>query len=109
MTQRNVDIQDDLDDFVVREIDLEGKKKRVYCSGNGPAVIVIAEIPGISPHVARFSRWVREAGFSVYMPSLFGREGAIPSAKEGQVIFEQACISKEFKAFASDESSPITQ
>ena len=109
MTQRNVDMHDDLDDFAVRQIDLEGKKKCVYCSGNGPAVIVIAEIPGISPHVARFSRWVREAGFSVYMPSLFGRDGAIPSAKEGKEIFEQACISKEFKAFASNESSPITQ
>ena len=109
MTQRNVGIQDNLDDFIVREIELEGQQKRVYCSGQGPAVIVIAEIPGISPHVARFSRWVREAGFSVYMPSLFGRDGAIPSAEEGQEIFEKACISKEFKAFASNESSPITQ
>ena len=47
-------------------------------AGSGPAVIVMAEMPGISPHVARFARWVREAGFTVYMPSLFGRDGAVP-------------------------------
>ena len=32
-------------------------------------------MPGISPHVARFARWVRDAGLTVYMPSLFGRDG----------------------------------
>jgi len=108
MSQRNLNQQDNLEDFIVREIALEGSQKRVYCAGHGPAVIVIAEMPGISPHVARFSRWVRDAGFSVYMPSLFGRDGAITSAEEGKDIFEKACISREFKAFASHESSPIT-
>ncbi len=29
----------------------------------------MAEMPGIRPHVARFARWVGEAGFAVYMPS----------------------------------------
>lgn len=108
MTLHDVNQPDALADFEGCEITLEKKTKRVYRSGQGPAVIVIAEIPGISPHVARFSRWVRDAGFTVYMPSLFGRDGAIPSAEEGQEIFEKACISREFKAFASNESSPIT-
>jgi dienelactone hydrolase len=80
----------------------------VYVAGSGPAVIVMAEMPGISPHVARFSRWVRDAGFSVYMPSLFGRDGAIPGAEEGAAIFQKACVSAEFRAFARDESSPVT-
>ena len=52
--------------------------KTVYVAGTGPAVIVMHEMPGISPHVARFARWVRDAGFTVYMPSLFGRDGAPP-------------------------------
>ena len=47
-------------------------------TGSGPAVIVMTEMPGISPQVARFARWVRDAGFTVYMPSLFGRDGAVP-------------------------------
>ena len=65
-------------------------------------------MPGISPHVARFARWVRDAGFTVYMPSLFGRDGAVPQAEEGAAVFRRACISAEFRAFAANESSPVT-
>ena len=35
----------------------------------------MAEMPGIYPHVARFARWVRDAGFTVWMPHLFGDRG----------------------------------
>ncbi|MAZ87518.1 MAG: dienelactone hydrolase [Cellvibrionaceae bacterium] len=100
---------DALEDFDVREITLENVTKRVYVSGAGPAVIVMTEMPGISPHVARFSRWVREAGFTVYMPSLFGRDGAVASAEEGAKVFQRACVSAEFQAFAANKSSPVTQ
>ena len=65
-------------------------------------------MPGISPHVARFARWVRDAGFTVYMPSLFGRDGAVPSVEEGAAVFRRACVSAEFRAFAANESSPVT-
>jgi dienelactone hydrolase len=70
------DHDDSLVDFDHRPMTLDTVTKTVHVSGTGPAVIVMAEMPGISPHVARFSRWVRDAGFSVYMPSLFGRDGA---------------------------------
>jgi dienelactone hydrolase len=68
----------------------------------------MAGMPGISPHVARFSRWVRDAGFTVYMPSLFGRDGVVASAEEGADVYRRACISAEFRAFAGAGSSPIT-
>jgi dienelactone hydrolase len=104
------DPQDDLlDDFEPREITLEGVSKIVHVSGSGPAVIVMTEMPGISPHVARFSRWVRDAGFTVYMPSLFGRDGAVPGVEEGVAVFQRACVSAEFRAFAANESSPVIQ
>src|SRR5437879_8492034 len=102
--------QDDpLEDFTRRDITLDGVTKRVYVAGAGPAVIVMTEMPGISPHVARFARWVRDAGFSVYMPSLFDRDGAVPSAEEGATVFQRACVSAEFRAFAANQSSPVTQ
>lgn len=100
---------DPLDDFARREITLDGVAKKVYAAGTGPAVIVMTEMPGISPHVARFSRWVRDAGFTVYMPSLFGRDGAVPTAEEGRAVFERACVSAEFRAMAANASSPVTQ
>lgn len=101
--------EDALADFEVREIEVDGAAKFVRISGTGPAVIVMTEVPGISPQVARFARWVRDAGFTVYMPSLFGRDGAIPDAEEGGQIFRRACMSAEFRAFGGGGSSPATR
>src|SRR5690242_5306260 len=109
MSPRRINEDDPLEDFARREITLDGVAKRVYVVGIGPAVIVMTEMPGISPHVARFARWVRDAGFTVYMPSLFGRDGAVPEAEEGMEVFQRACMSAEFRAMAANESSPVTQ
>nr|WP_307579743.1 dienelactone hydrolase family protein [Variovorax paradoxus] len=106
---RSMNEDDPLDDFTPRQITLDGIEKKVYTAGQGPAVVVMTEMPGISPHVARFARWVRDAGFTVYMPSLFGRDGAVPQAGEGAAVFKRACVSAEFRAFASNASSPVTQ
>ena len=109
MSGQNINLQDDdLADFTARQITLEEVEKRVYIAGTGPAVIVMHEMPGISPHVARFARWVRDAGFTVFMPSLFGRDGALGTADEGGKIFQRACISAEFHAFAGKGASPVT-
>src|SRR5262244_1062582 len=108
MTTRSLKEDDPLEDFARREITLDDVAKCVYVAGTGPAVIVMSEMPGISPEVARFARWVRDAGFTVYMPSLFGRDGAVPGVKEGGAIFRQACVSAEFRALAANQSSPVT-
>jgi dienelactone hydrolase len=100
---------DALADFTPRAVTLLGVAKTVHVAGQGPGVIVMTEMPGISPHVARFARWVRDAGFTVYMPSLFGRDGAVPDAEEGAGVFRHACMSAEFRAFGAGASSPVTQ
>src|SRR5215468_10794389 len=109
MSRHDVKIDDPLQDFSSRVITLDGITKKVWVAGKGPAVIVMAEMPGISPHVARFARWVRDAGFTVYMPSLFGRDGAVPDADEGMVVLQRACMNAEFRAMAANVSSPVTQ
>ncbi|SEE62350.1 Dienelactone hydrolase family protein [Rhizobiales bacterium GAS191] len=108
MTKRNMNEDDPLEDFELREVTLDGVTKVVQVTGAGPAVIVMTEMPGISPHVARFSRWLRDAGFTVYMPSLFGRDGAVPTVEEGAAVYQRACVSAEFRAFAGAGSSPVT-
>src|ERR1700684_38411 len=108
MPKRNMNEDDPLEDFDPRLVTLEGVTKVVQVAGSGPAVIVMTEMPGISPHVARFGRWVRDAGFTVYMPSLFGRDGAVPDADEGIATFQRACVSAEFRALAANASSPVT-
>src|SRR5450631_390073 len=106
MPKRNLNDDDPLEDFDPRAITLDDVTKVVYVAGGGPGVIVMTEMPGISPHVARFARWVRDAGFTVYMPSLFGRDGAVPAVEEGTATFRHACMSAEFRAFAASGSSP---
>ena len=100
---------DALEDFDHRELTFLGRPKRVFVAGTGPAVIVMSEIPGIYPLVARFARCVREAGFTVWMPNLFGEPGRPFSQAYvvGSVV--RACISREFRAFAATRSSPVIE
>ena len=109
MPTRAMTEDDALEDFERRDLGFLGKFRRVYVAGHGPAVIVMTEMPGISPHVARFARWVRDAGFTVYMPHLFGDDGAVPNAFSTTTTLARACISAEFRAFSANASSPITQ
>ena len=106
--QRKLTEPDPLDDFVPRPVEIDGIEKLVHVAGHGPAVIVMPETPGISPHLARFARWVRDAGFTVWMPSLFGRDGALPDADEALATFRRTCVSAEFRRLAAGQPSPIT-
>jgi dienelactone hydrolase len=108
MSIRPVTQDDPLEDFTARNITVEGVSKTVHVGGAGPAVIIMPEMPGISPHVARFARWVRDAGFTIYMPSLFGRDGVLVDAQEAAGVFKRACVSAEFHALARKGASPVT-
>ncbi len=109
MTSDKLPSFDPLDDFERREMSFLGETKRVYIAGSGPAVIVMAEMPGITPLVARFARWVRDAGFTVYMPHLFGADGVNRKGLAVMGTMLMTCVSREFRAFASNASSPVTQ
>ena len=61
-----------MDGFERRTFTFEGKTREVYRTGSGPAVIVIAEIPGITPKVAEFGRRVADIGCTAVLPRLFG-------------------------------------
>src|SRR5262249_22987353 len=64
-------------DFSSRATPRLGKTKPVLLTGaTGPAVIVIHEVYGFTPTLARFCRWVCDAGFRVYAPILFGSPDA---------------------------------
>ena len=105
--ERDLTQHDALEDFDARELTFLGGTRRVFVSGQGPAVIVMAEMPGIYPHVSRFARWVRDAGFTVWMPNLFGEPGRPVSILHGLGVMARACISREFRAFAANQSSPV--
>lgn len=108
MAKQSMNDKDSLEDFLSREISFNEISKMVYVMGNGPAVIVMPEMPGISPQITRFCRWVRDAGFTVYLPSLFGTDGDVPTAEEGLAVLKRACVSAEFRALAANQTSPVT-
>lgn len=99
---------DAIADFSRRAVNVDGAAKTVYVAGSGPAVVLMPEMPGISPDVLRLARWVRDAGFTVYVPSLFGIDGAYPTAEAGREVVRRACVSAEFRAFARGGTSPVT-
>ncbi|MER6008842.1 dienelactone hydrolase family protein [Nonomuraea angiospora] len=101
-------LDDMITDFSRRLVDVEGVVKTVYAAGSGPAVVLMPEMPGISPDVLRLARWVRDAGFTVYVPSLFGIDGAYPTVEGGTEVVRRACVSAEFRAFAGGGTSPVT-
>jgi len=80
----------------------------VYRKGRGPAVIVIHEMPGLHPLVVRFADRVAAAGMTVFCPSLFGQPGRqVTTGYALGTMVKTLCISREFKAWATEESSPI--
>nr|WP_051139530.1 dienelactone hydrolase family protein [Gordonia hirsuta] len=90
---------------------------RYYRRGTGPAVIVMPEIPGITPKVIDFAHRVSRAGLTVYLASLFGEDGAAPTpagvtdyprlAATMTKSLGKVCVSREFTIFATGKSSPV--
>jgi dienelactone hydrolase len=99
---------DPLDDFERSEFTAEGTTRTVYRTGSGPAVIVISEIPGITPNVARFARMVAGIGCTAVIPHLFGTDGRDPSVPYALSSLAKGCVSKEFTVLALDRTSPVT-
>ena len=86
----------------------EGVTRPVYSAGTGPAVIVIAEMPGLHPGVIDFGRRVVERGFHVRMPALFGTPGRAVSTPYTISSMTSGCVSRDFATWALDRTSPIT-
>jgi dienelactone hydrolase len=86
-----------------------GVTRDVWWAGSGPAVIVIAEIPGITPKVLEFARRVVARGMTVALPHLFGDDGREPSSGYLLRSIMSACVSREFIVMATGRSSPVVE
>ena len=87
-------VSGDLAGFTESSFTHEGYTRPVYSAGNGPAVVVIHEIPGLHPGVATFA-------------SLFGTPGRPVSAGYATRELVRACVAREFTALALDRTSPV--
>lgn len=96
-----------LDRWTTGSFEGAGRSFPTYRRGAGPGVIVIHEIPGVTPNVIAFADRVVAAGFTVVMPSLFGTPGKEPSITYGIASMVKGCVSKEFTALALGKTPPI--
>ncbi|MFZ4669607.1 MAG: dienelactone hydrolase family protein [Microthrixaceae bacterium] len=97
---------DPLDDFDRSTFTHAGKTRDVYRLGEGPGVVVMAEVPGITPKVADFARTVAGRGMTAVMPHLFGTPGAPPGLGTYLRTLGPLCVSREFLMFARGRTSP---
>lgn len=84
-----------------------GITRDTYRKGSGPLVIVVHEVPGITPKVTAFANEVVAQGFTVVMPDLVGTPGKEVSGGYALASLTKVCVSKEFSALALNKTSPI--
>ena len=96
-----------LDGWARREFTADGRARVVFRRGSGPGVIVIHEVPGITPKVAQFANDVIDAGFTVVLPSLVGTPGRVVSVRYVAASMIQVCVAREFTVWALQQTSPI--
>lgn len=85
----------------------DGVTHDVFRRGSGPGVIVVHEIPGITPRVLEFAEEVVSRGFTVAMPLLVGGVGRPPSGGYIARSMGKVCVSREFTAMATGTRSPV--
>jgi dienelactone hydrolase len=96
-----------LDGWTQGEHTTGGVSHPTYRKGSGPGVIVIHEIPGLTPEVIGFAQEVVDAGYTVVLPHLFGTPEAPMSAATVAKVVPRVCVSREFTTMATQQTSPV--
>ena len=93
--------------FGVATFTHQARSHEVFRAGSGPAVVVVHELPGIHPGVVELARRLVDAGYTVYLPSLFGKPGEPLTAGATVRSVLRVCVAREFTILA-DRTSPVT-
>ena len=96
-----------LDGWVQDTHTADGRTHPTYRRGTGPGVVVIHELPGITPEVVAFAEEVVAEGFTVVMPHLFGTPGAPGTVGEVLRVVPRVCVNREFTILAAGRTSPV--
>lgn len=96
-----------IDTWVKSSFTAAGLTRDVYRRGSGPGVVVVHELPGITPKVLAFADDVVAAGFTVVLPSLVGKPGREVSGRYLASSMLQVCVAREFTTWALKETSPV--
>jgi dienelactone hydrolase len=92
---------DEVPGFAKTTFAYAGKTRDVYRAGSGPAVLVIHEMPGLHPLVTEFGQRLVDEGYTVFVPSLFGRPGAPFAGGPMARALGEVCVSREFSLLST--------
>jgi dienelactone hydrolase len=84
-----------------------GRSYDTYRKGSGPGVIVVHELPGMTPEVIAFAEEVVAAGHTVVMPHLFGRVEEPPGTTATLRSLGRVCVSREFVLLGLRRTAPV--
>ncbi|PRY18119.1 dienelactone hydrolase family protein [Kineococcus rhizosphaerae] len=85
-----------------------GSTSACFERGTGPGVVLLPEIPGITPEVLGFAEHLVDEGFTVVVPSLFGTPGRPAGTAYALGTVARVCVAREFRAFAVGAHRPVT-
>jgi dienelactone hydrolase len=91
-----------LEGFDAFAFEADGVSKPVYRRGEGPAVVLIHELPGMVPECVELARKIADRGYAVYMPLLFGE----PMKRYGMKPLLWPCVWREFSVLSRHGKSP---
>ena len=99
---------DDLHGFCELNPALGSGGPKVYVSDAGSEpVILVHELPQLTPLVLELARVLEAADFRVYLPSLLGSPGREPKGLEAASLMLQACVRSEIRAAFGSETRPV--
>jgi dienelactone hydrolase len=99
----------DLTGWTASPFTAEGITHDVYRKGDGPGVVLIPEIPGLTPQVLALGNHLVDNGFSVACPSLFGQPGRPLTVGYLVPTIARACVAREFMALTTSTERPVAR
>jgi dienelactone hydrolase len=97
----------DLTGWTAAPFTAAGYTHDVYRKGEGPGVVLIPEMPGLTPNVLALGNHLVDNGFTVASPSLYGTPGAAALRPGAVPVMLRGCVAKEFAAFATNADRPV--
>ncbi len=85
---------------------VEERAFTLFRKGEGPGVILLHELPGLTEETVELAQWISDRGFHVVMPLLFGKP--LQHLASGLLKAPFICVRKEFNNLAAGKSSSIT-
>jgi len=96
-----------LDGWAREEFTAHGITRPILLRGSGPGLMLLPELPGVTPEVLTLGNRLVTAGFTVVVPALVGVPGRPRTTASAVLATARVCLSREFRALARDAERPV--